>query len=66
DSITLSCHASGFAFRNYFIFWYRQAHGGHLEWISFISFPSGSIEDYGAAVKGRAKISRDNSRSEAY
>ncbi|NWZ74376.1 HVM57 protein, partial [Acrocephalus arundinaceus] len=66
DSVTLSCRGSGFAFRNYFIFWYRQALRGQLEWISFISSPSGSIEDYGAAVKGRAKISRDNSQSEAY
>ncbi|NXH81238.1 HV309 protein, partial [Edolisoma coerulescens] len=61
-----SCRGSGFTFKDYYIYWYRQAPGGRLEWISFISYPTGSIEDYGAAVKGRAKISRDNSRSEAY
>ncbi|NWW16646.1 HV349 protein, partial [Falcunculus frontatus] len=66
ESVTLSCRGSGFAFKDYAIFWYRQAPGGSLEWISFISSPMGSIEDYGAAVEGRAKISRDNSRSEAY
>ncbi|NWH98085.1 HV348 protein, partial [Tichodroma muraria] len=66
DSVTLSCRGSGFNFENYFINWYRQAPGGRLEWISFISSPTGSIQDYGAAVKGRAGISRHNSRSEAY
>ncbi|NXO08939.1 HV309 protein, partial [Oriolus oriolus] len=66
DSVTLSCRGSGFTFEDYYIHWYRQAPGGRLEWISFISSPTGSIDDYGAAVKGRAKISRDNSRSEAY
>ncbi|NWY36385.1 HV349 protein, partial [Sylvia atricapilla] len=66
DSVTLSCHGSGFVFGNHFIYWYRQAPGGRLEWISYISSPSGNIEEYGAAVKGRAKISRDNSLSEAY
>ncbi|NXH28774.1 HV343 protein, partial [Myiagra hebetior] len=56
----------GFTFKDYYIYWYRQAPGGRLDWISFISYPTGSTKDYGAAVKGRAKISRDNSRSEAY
>ncbi|KFO53036.1 Ig heavy chain V region 3, partial [Corvus brachyrhynchos] len=68
DSVTLSCRGSGFTFEDHYvrwdIYWYRQAPGASLQWISFIS--TGSIEDYGAAVKGRAKISRDNSRSEAY
>ncbi|NXE43838.1 HV03 protein, partial [Ptilorrhoa leucosticta] len=66
DSVTLSCRGSGFTFEDYYIYWYHQAPGGRLEWTSFISYPKGSIVDYGAAVKGRAKISRDNSRSEAY
>ncbi|NWV23015.1 HV348 protein, partial [Origma solitaria] len=66
SSVLLFCRGSGFAFSTYNIYWYRQAPGGRLEWISFISSPKGTIEDYGAAVKGRAKISRDNSRSESY
>ncbi|NXI03290.1 HV03 protein, partial [Pachycephala philippinensis] len=66
DSVTLSCRGSGFTFEDYYIYWYRQSPGGSLEWISFISSPMGSIDNYGAAVKGRAKISRHNSRSEAY
>ncbi|NWS09551.1 HV43D protein, partial [Motacilla alba] len=44
----------------------RQSPGGSPEWVSLISYPRGTVEDYGTAVKGRAKISRDNSRSEAY
>ncbi|NWU27793.1 HV349 protein, partial [Dyaphorophyia castanea] len=66
DSVTLSCRGSGFTFKDYYIYWYRQAPGGRLEWISFISSPRGTIKDYGAAVKGRATISREDSRSEAY
>ncbi|NXB07997.1 HV349 protein, partial [Cnemophilus loriae] len=66
DSVTLSCRGSGFNFEDYYVWWYRQAPGGRLEWISFISSHTGSTEDYGAAVTGRAKTSRDNSRSEAY
>ncbi|NXR73935.1 HV348 protein, partial [Pycnonotus jocosus] len=63
---TLSCHGSGFTFTYYEIWWYRQTPGGSLQWISFINSALGNTVDYGAPVKGRAKISRDNSRSEAY
>ncbi|NXX34642.1 HV03 protein, partial [Nicator chloris] len=66
DSVNLTCRGSGFTFRNYYIYWYRQALRGSPEWISLISSPTGTVQDYGAAVKGRAKISRDNSRSEVY
>ncbi|XP_077047002.1 uncharacterized protein LOC143695762 [Agelaius phoeniceus] len=66
DSVTLSCRGSGFTFEDYYIYWYRQAPGGSPEWVSFISSPKGTVEDYGAAVQGRANMSRDNSRSEAY
>ncbi|NWV34728.1 HV349 protein, partial [Grantiella picta] len=66
ESVILSCRGSGFNFKDYFIYWYRQAPGGRLEWISYISSPTGTTEEYGTAVKGRAKISRDNSRSESY
>ncbi|NXK70317.1 HV348 protein, partial [Sylvietta virens] len=66
DSVNLSCRGSGFTFMHSEIYWYRQAPGGRLEWVSLISPPTGTIQDYGAAVKGRAKLFRDNSLSEAY
>ncbi|KFQ51010.1 Ig heavy chain V region 6.96, partial [Nestor notabilis] len=61
----LSCRASSFNFGPYFVLWYRQAPGGRLEWVSFIG-TSSTYTDYAAAVKGRATVSRDNSRSKAY
>ncbi|NXS87155.1 HVC33 protein, partial [Erpornis zantholeuca] len=65
DSVTLSCHGSGFNFRDYAIFWYRQAPGGRLEWVSIISYDS-TVFFFDHSVQSRARISRDNSRSEAY
>ncbi|KFP31675.1 Ig heavy chain V-III region NIE, partial [Colius striatus] len=44
--------------------WYRQAPGSSLEWVSYIRFDSSLIR-YGAAVDGRATVSRDDSRPEA-
>ncbi|XP_059725056.1 Ig heavy chain Mem5-like [Haemorhous mexicanus] len=66
DSVTLSCRGSGFTFEDRSIWWYRQAPGGSPEWVSYISYSRVTAVDYGAAVKGRAEVSRDNSRSEAY
>ncbi|NXD29912.1 HV323 protein, partial [Spelaeornis formosus] len=66
ESVNLSCHLSNSDFTTYAIRWYRQAPGGLLEYISYISGPKGSIQHYEAAVKARAKISRDNSRSKAH
>uniref|UniRef100_A0A672V024 Ig-like domain-containing protein n=1 Tax=Strigops habroptila TaxID=2489341 RepID=A0A672V024_STRHB len=65
DSVLLSCRGSGLNFGTYTVRWYRQAPGGTLEWVSFIG-TSSIFTDYAAAVKGRATVSRDNSRSEAY
>uniref|UniRef100_A0A663DMY5 Ig-like domain-containing protein n=1 Tax=Aquila chrysaetos chrysaetos TaxID=223781 RepID=A0A663DMY5_AQUCH len=64
ETVRLSCRGSGFSFGGYAIRWYRQAAGGSLEWVSYISGSSGSKE-YGAGVQGRATVSRDNSRSES-
>ncbi|NXT17072.1 HV343 protein, partial [Prunella fulvescens] len=62
--VTLSCRGSGFSFKDFDIFWYRQAPGGSLEWVSFISY-SGKVKKYGAAVKSRATASRDNYQSQS-
>uniref|UniRef100_A0A8C3Y428 Ig-like domain-containing protein n=1 Tax=Catharus ustulatus TaxID=91951 RepID=A0A8C3Y428_CATUS len=58
ESVWLTCHISGVAINNsnYAWDWIRQTPGKEL----------GSTKNYGAAVQGRAEISRDNSRSEAY
>ncbi|XP_061876049.1 uncharacterized protein LOC133629423 [Colius striatus] len=64
DSVLLSCRGHGSDFGTSTVRWYRQAPGGSLEWVSLIHFDSSLIR-YGAAVDGRATVSRDNSRSEA-
>ncbi|XP_074018943.1 Ig heavy chain Mem5-like [Numenius arquata] len=63
DSVLLSCRGSGFTFGSAAVRWYRDAPGGSLEWVSYISQPSGSTKRYSAAVEGRATVSRDNSHS---
>ncbi|NWX54455.1 HV335 protein, partial [Promerops cafer] len=65
DFVTLSCRGSGFTFYHYDIWWYRQAPGGSLEWVSFISYDP-TVFYFDQSVQRRANISRDNSRSEAY
>ncbi|NWT63002.1 HV348 protein, partial [Erythrocercus mccallii] len=64
-SVTLSCRGSGFTFRDFAIWWYRQAPGGSPEWVSGISSDP-TVFYFDHSVQGRARISRDNSRSEAY
>ncbi|NXC74756.1 HV348 protein, partial [Anhinga anhinga] len=63
-SVLLSCRGSGFDFGSYAVRWYRQAPGGGLEWVSYISYHS-SVIKFGQSVEGRASVSRDNSRSES-
>ncbi|XP_071306743.1 Ig heavy chain Mem5-like [Agelaius tricolor] len=64
DSVSLSCHGSGFTFENHYVRWYRQAPRGRFEWVSWISHYS-SRTQFGSAVEGRATASRDNSQSVA-
>uniref|UniRef100_A0A8C2U5X0 Uncharacterized LOC107324947 n=2 Tax=Coturnix japonica TaxID=93934 RepID=A0A8C2U5X0_COTJA len=58
-SVKLSCR--GYGARLGTVWWYRQAPGGHLKWLSFIN-PDSSTR-YSREVRGRATVSRDNSRS---
>ncbi|NXK15239.1 HV333 protein, partial [Herpetotheres cachinnans] len=63
-SVLLSCRGSGFQFKNLDVWWYRQAPGGRLEWVSVI-WKDSSITKFGPGVEGRATVSRDNSQSES-
>uniref|UniRef100_A0A452GP76 Ig-like domain-containing protein n=1 Tax=Gopherus agassizii TaxID=38772 RepID=A0A452GP76_9SAUR len=63
ESISISCKASGFTFGNYWMYWYRQAPGKGLEWVSWIRSSGGST-DYTNAVKGRFTVTRDNAKNQ--
>uniref|UniRef100_A0A8C4TWI7 Ig-like domain-containing protein n=1 Tax=Falco tinnunculus TaxID=100819 RepID=A0A8C4TWI7_FALTI len=64
-SVQLSCRTFGLPFSFRHAYWYRQAFGGVLEWVSTISHDS-SVTKFGPGVKGRAAVSRDNSQSVLY
>uniref|UniRef100_A0A8V1AAU1 Ig-like domain-containing protein n=1 Tax=Gallus gallus TaxID=9031 RepID=A0A8V1AAU1_CHICK len=59
DSVQLSCRGYGFKFGG--VWWYRQAPGGHLKWLSDIS--KSSYVRASPEVEGRLKGSRDDSRA---
>uniref|UniRef100_A0A8C6N9A0 Uncharacterized protein n=1 Tax=Melopsittacus undulatus TaxID=13146 RepID=A0A8C6N9A0_MELUD len=62
DFVLLSCRGYGIRLEGTTVWWYRQAPGGRLEWVSHISFDS-SVIIFVQSVENRANASRDNSRS---
>uniref|UniRef100_UPI003FA615DF 221-55 Fab Heavy Chain n=1 Tax=Homo sapiens TaxID=9606 RepID=UPI003FA615DF len=64
-SLRLSCAASGFTFRNYWMDWVRQAPGKGLEWVANIK-QDGSVKYYVDSVEGRFTISRDNAKNSLF
>nr|prf anti-digoxin antibody [Mus musculus] len=64
-SLKLSCAASGFTFRSYYMAWVRQIPDKRLEWVATISI-SDIYTYYPDNVKGRFTISRDNAKNTLY
>nr|8COE_B Chain B, LCP0195 [Lama glama] len=64
-SLRLSCAASGRAFSDYAMAWFRQAPGQEREFVAGIGW-SGGDTLYADSVRGRFTNSRDNSKNTLY
>uniref|UniRef100_G3VBT0 Ig-like domain-containing protein n=2 Tax=Sarcophilus harrisii TaxID=9305 RepID=G3VBT0_SARHA len=60
QSVTLTCQASGFNFKDYAMSWHWSSTGSAKELVASISKDTGSYIEYRSRIKGRASIKRDN------
>ena len=66
ESHKLTCTYAGISDDSADISWIRQAEGKGLEWVAYISAPSGSTKYYSASVKNRFTVSRNNDVDQVY
>ncbi|CAK6979222.1 immunoglobulin mu heavy chain-like, partial [Scomber scombrus] len=66
ESHKLTCTYAGISDDNAHVGWIRQAEGKALEWVAYISAPSGSTKAYSTSVQNRFTISRDNNVDQVY
>ncbi len=65
ETLTLSCRGSGFSFGCCSMHWIRQQAGKPLVWMGRV-YSDSSRYDYSESFKGRAEITRDNSKCTVY
>ena len=63
--VKLSCKASGFNIKDYYMHWVKQRPGQGLEWIGNI-YPGSGSTNYDEKFKSKATLTVDTSSSTAY
>nr|5W3E_E Chain E, C5 antibody variable heavy domain [Mus musculus]5W3L_E Chain E, C5 antibody variable heavy domain [Mus musculus]5W3M_E Chain E, C5 antibody variable heavy domain [Mus musculus]5W3O_D Chain D, C5 antibody variable heavy domain [Mus musculus] len=64
QALSITCTVAGFSLTAYGVAWVRQPPGAGLEWLGAI-WAAGAT-DYNAALKSRASIAKDNSKSQVF
>nr|7K0Z_A Chain A, T cell receptor mu chain [Monodelphis domestica]7K0Z_C Chain C, T cell receptor mu chain [Monodelphis domestica] len=60
QSVTLTCKASGFNFKDYAMSWHWNPSGSNRQFVASISPKTGSKREYKPSIQGRALITRNN------